>query len=82
MTYADLLTRIRAWQAGLDALGVGESERVAVVSQNAARLLEVMYAVAPTTVEFRDAIPRTATGKVQKFKLREPYWAGHQRRVN
>ena len=44
-TYADLLTRIRAWQAGLDALGVGESERVAVVSQNAARLLELMYAV-------------------------------------
>ena len=37
---------------------------------------------APTTVEFRDAIPRTATGKVQKFKLREPYWADHQRGVN
>jgi fatty-acyl-CoA synthase len=37
---------------------------------------------APTTVEFRDAIPRTATGKVQKYKLREPYWAGHRRGVN
>jgi fatty-acyl-CoA synthase len=37
---------------------------------------------APTSVEFRDAIPRTATGKIQKFKLREPYWAGHQRQVN
>ena len=30
---------------------------------------------APTSVEFRTEIPRTATGKVQKFKLREPYWA-------
>ena len=25
---------------------------------------------------------RTATGKLQKFKLREPYWAGRTRRVN
>jgi hypothetical protein len=31
---------------------------------------------APTSVELREAIPRTATGKVQKFKLREQYWAG------
>ncbi|WP_055700624.1 AMP-binding protein [Streptomyces silaceus] len=37
---------------------------------------------APTSVEFRDAIPRTATGKIQKFKLREPYWAGRSRGVN
>jgi acyl-CoA synthetase (AMP-forming)/AMP-acid ligase II len=37
---------------------------------------------APTSVEFRDSIPRTATGKIQKFKLREPYWAGLERTVN
>jgi fatty-acyl-CoA synthase len=37
---------------------------------------------APTSVEFRDSIPRTATGKIQKFKLREPYWAGLERGVN
>jgi fatty-acyl-CoA synthase len=37
---------------------------------------------APTSVDFVDAIPRTATGKVQKFKLREPYWAGRDRQVN
>jgi acyl-CoA synthetase (AMP-forming)/AMP-acid ligase II len=36
----------------------------------------------PTSVELRDALPRTATGKLQKFKLREPYWSGHDRRVN
>jgi acyl-CoA synthetase (AMP-forming)/AMP-acid ligase II len=28
----------------------------------------------PTSVERRDALPRTATGKVQKYLLREPYW--------
>ncbi len=37
---------------------------------------------APTSVELREAIPRTATGKVQKFKLREQYWAGQERQVN
>jgi fatty-acyl-CoA synthase len=30
----------------------------------------------PTSVEARDSLPRTATGKVQKFVLREPYWPG------
>jgi acyl-CoA synthetase (AMP-forming)/AMP-acid ligase II len=28
----------------------------------------------PTSVEFRDELARTATGKLQKFKLRSPYW--------
>jgi acyl-CoA synthetase (AMP-forming)/AMP-acid ligase II len=36
----------------------------------------------PTSVELRDALPRTATGKLQKFKLRAPYWEGYERRVN
>lgn len=36
----------------------------------------------PRSVEIRDALLRTATGKLQKFKLREPYWAGKTRRVN
>jgi fatty-acyl-CoA synthase len=29
----------------------------------------------PTSVEFRDELARTATGKLQKFKLRTPYWS-------
>ena len=37
---------------------------------------------APTSVEFVESIPRTATGKVQKFKLREPYWRERDRQVN
>jgi len=36
----------------------------------------------PKRVEFSDALPRTATGKVQKFKLREPFWTGRDRQVN
>ena len=36
----------------------------------------------PTHIDFVDALPRTATGKLQKFVLREKYWHGQQRRVN
>jgi acyl-CoA synthetase (AMP-forming)/AMP-acid ligase II len=36
----------------------------------------------PKRIEFRDVLARTATGKLQKFKLREPYWVGHSRQVN
>jgi len=37
---------------------------------------------APTSVEFRDELARTATGKLQKFKLRAPYWEGRTRQVS
>ena len=37
---------------------------------------------APTVVEFRGSLLRTATGKLQKYKLRQPYWEGHERSVN
>jgi fatty-acyl-CoA synthase len=36
----------------------------------------------PTSIETRDALTRTATGKLQKFILRAPYWAGRTRQVN
>jgi acyl-CoA synthetase (AMP-forming)/AMP-acid ligase II len=36
----------------------------------------------PTSIEFREEIPRTATGKIQKFKLRKQFWAEGERQVN
>ncbi len=36
----------------------------------------------PTSVEFRDELARTATGKLQKFKLRAPYWENMDKAVN
>jgi acyl-CoA synthetase (AMP-forming)/AMP-acid ligase II len=36
----------------------------------------------PKGVELRDELPRTATGKLQKFRLRAPYWEGLERQVN
>jgi fatty-acyl-CoA synthase len=36
----------------------------------------------PKAVSFVDALPRTATGKIQKNLLREKYWQGREKRVN
>jgi acyl-CoA synthetase (AMP-forming)/AMP-acid ligase II len=36
----------------------------------------------PTSVDVRTDLARTATGKLQKFKLRESYWAGRAKRIN
>jgi fatty-acyl-CoA synthase len=37
---------------------------------------------APTRVELTKALPRTATGKLKKFELRDTYWGDSGRRVN
>jgi fatty-acyl-CoA synthase len=37
---------------------------------------------APTSVEIVNALPRTATGKTQKYQLREQYWRGRDRQVS
>jgi long-chain acyl-CoA synthetase len=36
----------------------------------------------PTSVDFAGALPRNPSGKLLKRELREPYWAGHARRIN
>jgi acyl-CoA synthetase (AMP-forming)/AMP-acid ligase II len=36
----------------------------------------------PTSIEFRDELARTATGKLQKYKLRAPFWEGMNKGVN
>ena len=35
---------------------------------------------APKSVEFVAVLPKTATGKIQKFALREPYWQRQEKR--
>jgi acyl-CoA synthetase (AMP-forming)/AMP-acid ligase II len=54
---------------------LGEAELIAFTREHLAHFK------CPTSVEFLDALPRTATGKLQKFLLREKYWKGG-RRVN
>jgi acyl-CoA synthetase (AMP-forming)/AMP-acid ligase II len=36
----------------------------------------------PRSVDFVEALPRNASGKLLKRTLREPYWASYERRVN
>ncbi|MGH9470394.1 MAG: AMP-binding enzyme, partial [Terriglobia bacterium] len=36
----------------------------------------------PKSVEFRESLPKGGTGKILKRVLREPYWAGRERRVS
>ncbi len=37
---------------------------------------------APDEVEIVDQLPKTSTGKIQKFVLRDKEWAGHEKRIN
>jgi len=69
----------------------GETVKALVVRANGAHVDEaelIAYARAslahykcPRSVDFVSALPRTVTGKVQKYRLREPYWAGRERMV-
>src|SRR6185436_6359580 len=45
VSYRDMAVRADAQAAGLDALGIGLGERVAMVSHNSARLLTSFYGV-------------------------------------
>jgi fatty-acyl-CoA synthase len=35
----------------------------------------------PKAIEFSE-LPKTSTGKIQKFRLREKEWAGRQKRIH
>jgi fatty-acyl-CoA synthase len=69
----------------------GETPRALVVEAEGADLTEAELIEfveerlagykAPTGVEFVDDLPETATGKVQKYELRERYWADEERLV-
>jgi long-chain acyl-CoA synthetase len=36
----------------------------------------------PRSVEIWSDLPKTASGKIKKDEIREPYWEGHQRRIH
>jgi fatty-acyl-CoA synthase len=43
---------------------------------------QIAHFKAPDEIEFLDALPKTSTGKVQKYALRERHWAGREKLVN
>jgi acyl-CoA synthetase (AMP-forming)/AMP-acid ligase II len=67
---------IKALVVKADDSDLTEQELIDYVKSKVARYK------APSSVEFREMLDRTATGKLQKFKLRAPYWEGRDRQVN
>jgi len=67
---------IKALVVRAEGSTVSEEELIAWCKQKAAGYK------APTSIEFREVLARTATGKLQKFKLRAPYWEGYDRQVH
>ena len=35
----------------------------------------------PKSIDFVDELPRSPAGKIQRKKVREPYWAGRARQI-
>ena len=76
---------------GVPSAQWGETPKALVVlregaAANEAEMIEftrehLAHFKCPTSVDFVEALPRTATGKLQKFVIREAYWAGVERRV-
>ena len=55
------------------------SNRLARAKAEAARD-QIAHFKCPTAIEFTN-LPKTSTGKIQKFVLREEEWAGHDKRI-
>ena len=60
--------------------GVVADDALAASLQAYCRELLAGYKV-PRSIDFVEELPTTGTGKVQKAKLREPFWVGQERRI-
>ncbi len=60
--------------------GVAADDELREVLSAYARQQLAGYKV-PRTFDFVDELPQTGTGKVQKAKLRAPYWEGRERQI-
>ena len=67
----------------------GEVPKAIIVLQQGATVTEqdiitytrdnMAHFKAPKSIEFVEALPKTATGKLQKYRLREMYWGGSKK---
>jgi len=70
----------------------GESVKACVVlkagaSADAAAIIafareQIAHYKCPKSIDFLPALPRNPSGKLLKYQLRKPYWAGLERKVN
>ncbi len=68
--------RPKAFVVLKDGGGAEPEEIIAHVRERLARFK------APDAVDIVDELPKTSTGKIQKFVLRDKEWAGHDKRIN
>jgi fatty-acyl-CoA synthase len=68
--------RPKAFVIVRDNQAVTEAEIIDHVRQRLAKYK------APDRVELVTELPKTSTGKIQKYQLKEKEWAGHTRRIN
>jgi acyl-CoA synthetase (AMP-forming)/AMP-acid ligase II len=66
---------VKALVVTVDGATVSEDELIAHCRDRLA------HYKCPTSIELRDELARTATGKLQKFRLRAPYWEGRERQI-
>jgi acyl-CoA synthetase (AMP-forming)/AMP-acid ligase II len=66
---------VKALVVSVDGVDVSEDELIAHCRDRLA------HYKCPRSIEFRTELARTATGKLQKFKLRAPYWADRDRSI-
>ncbi|SDX96112.1 long-chain-fatty-acid--CoA ligase [Halopenitus persicus] len=69
----------------------GETPKALVVTEEGSELAEdelieftrerLAHYKCPTSVEFRDSLPQTSTGKIQKYELREEFWDDEEKNV-
>ena len=66
-------------------LGMKSEQRHKVAAEDSHRARHKQQQLAkhkcPRTVDFRDELPRHATGKLYKRLLKDEYWAGHDSRI-
>ncbi len=59
----------------LPGASIAEDELIEFCTQRIARFKR------PRFIKFVDSLPKTPVGKIQKNELREPYWAGRDRKI-
>ena len=88
---ADLVripTAVRRWDCETETIGNPDRLALAVLAHRHEEELIVFcrdrlaHFKCPTSIQFVEGLPRTATGKLQKFKLREAFWDDTDRRIN
>ena len=70
------------WGEAVKAIVIADTAQPLSESEIIAHCKERLGGVkSPKTVEFRQDLPRTAVGKVDKKVLRKPYWEGYERTI-